>query len=216
MTTVPSLPPKAEGLLVENICISMAGRRLVDLSAHVGPGSVLTVMGPSGSGKSSLLAFMAGFLDPAFIARGSVLLNGTSIISLPPHERRLGLMFQEDFLFPHLSVAGNLAFGLRKDVQNRKGVIATALAEVDLADFGERDPETLSGGQRARVALMRTLLSQPKALLLDEPFSKLDRSLRSQIRAFVFGMARARALPVFLVTHDEEDAEEAGGAVLTL
>jgi putative thiamine transport system ATP-binding protein len=216
MTTVPSLPAKAEGLLVENVCISIAGRRLVELSAHVGPGSVLTVMGPSGSGKSSLLAFMAGFLDPAFKARGRILLNGTSIISLPRHERRLGLMFQDDLLFPHLSVAGNLAFGLRKDVQDRKGVIATALAEVDLADFGERDPETLSGGQRARVALMRTLLSQPKALLLDEPFSKLDRSLRSQIRKFVFGMARARALPVFLVTHDEEDAEEAGGAVLIL
>ena len=114
-----------------------------------------------------------------------------------------------------MSVGGNLAFALPRGVKDRARSIDRALAEAGLEGFAPRDPATLSGGQRARVALLRTLLAEPRALLLDEPFSRLDAGLRGTIRAFVFAEARARGLPVVLVTHDVEDARAAGGAVLT-
>ena len=140
---------------------------------------------------------------------------GLMLVALPTHARRIGLMFQDDLLFPHLSVGGNLAFALPPRVNDRARVVAAALEEAGLSGFDHRDPATLSGGQRARVALLRTLLAEPKALLLDEPFSRLDAGLRGQIRSFVFDQARARGLPVILVTHDIEDARAAGGRVLT-
>ena len=115
-------------------------------------------------------------------------------------------------------MGANLAFGLAQGGTRaeRRAQIDAALAEVGLEGFADRDPETLSGGQRARVALMRMLLSEPKALLLDEPFSGLDAALREQVRALVFDHARARALPVLMVTHDQEDADAAGGEVVRL
>jgi putative thiamine transport system ATP-binding protein len=134
-----------------------------------------------------------------------------------PEARRVGIQFQDDLLFPHLSVGGNLAFGLGARVRGREArrkCVEAALAEADLAGFADRDPATLSGGQRARVALMRTLLAEPRALLLDEPFNKLDAQLRDDVRRFVFDHARERELPVLLVTHDEADARAAGGRVL--
>jgi putative thiamine transport system ATP-binding protein len=130
-----------------------------------------------------------------------------------PEKRRVGLLFQDDLLFPHLSVAGNLGFGL-KPGPNRARIIEAALADAGLAGFGQRDPATLSGGQRARVSLLRVLLSEPEALLLDEPFSKLDPALRAQFRNFVFDSARQAGLAVLLVTHDFEDAKAAGGPIL--
>jgi putative thiamine transport system ATP-binding protein len=119
-------------------------------------------------------------------------------------------------LFPHLSVGENLAFALPPAARGRERHerIEAALAEADLAGFSKRDPATLSGGERARVAVMRTLLSEPRALLLDEPFGKLDRALRDRFRDFVFDHARAAGLPTLLVTHDEADAAAAGGAVV--
>ena len=124
-----------------------------------------------------------------------------------------------DLLFPHLSVGDNLAFGLPPEVRGRdqrQKLIEGALSDADLAGMSERDPATLSGGQRARVALMRTLLSGPRALLLDEPFSKLDADLRARVREFVFAHARANAIPTLLVTHDLADAKAAGGTVVEL
>lgn len=181
-------------------------------------GTVTTVMGPSGSGKSSLLAAIAGILPPPLVGRGVVTVDGTPVDGLPPERRRVGLLFQDDLLFPHLSVAGNLAVGLAEHVRgaDRRKAVAEALAEAELADFAERDPATLSGGQRTRVALMRTLLSAPRVLLLDEPFGRLDVALRDRIRRFVFGHATARGLPVLLVTHDQADADAAGGPVVGL
>ena len=120
-------------------------------------------------------------------------------------------------MFPHLSVGENLAFALPPAVRGRRARherIEAALREADLDGFSGRDPATLSGGQRARVAVMRTLLAEPRALLLDEPFGKLDRALRDRFRAFVFDHARAARLPTLLVTHDEADAAAAGGAVV--
>ena len=208
------------GLVLRDISISIDGTALLDgLDLTVPPGDVVTVMGPSGSGKSTLLAYVAGFLDKAFTARGDVLLDGARITALPVQQRRLGILFQDDLLFPHLSVGANLAFGLDAGVGGRRARrerVEEALAQAGLGGFYERDPATLSGGQRARAALMRTLLASPRALLLDEPFSKLDRPLRKEIRDFVFSHARAIGLPTLLVTHDHEDADAAGGPVVTL
>ncbi|MBB4207817.1 ATP-binding cassette domain-containing protein [Roseinatronobacter bogoriensis] len=187
---------------------------MVALDLEVASGEVLTIMGPSGCGKSTLLAALIGALPPAFSASGKLFLDGQDITHLPTHARKLGILCQDDILFPHLSVAGNLGFGLPKTTPNRQHAIEQALAEAGLAGMGARDPATLSGGQRARVGLMRTLLSAPRALLLDEPFAKLDSDLRVQMREFVFSAARTRGLSVILVTHDREDARAAGGAVI--
>lgn len=199
---------------LQGIAINRQGRPLLALDASIGPGEVLTVMGPSGSGKSTLLAFVAGLLDPAFTAEGRVLLDGRDVTTLPAETRRIGLLFQDPLLFPHLSVASNLLFGVGRDVPDRRGRVRKALAAAGLEGFEARDPGTLSGGQRARVALMRVLLSEPHALLLDEPFSKLDTTLRGEIRSFVFDRIRAAGLPTLLVTHDPGDAEAAGGDVV--
>jgi putative thiamine transport system ATP-binding protein len=204
-------------LVVEGLEITLGGRVLVALPRlEVAPGQVVTVMGPSGSGKSTLLAFLSGALDPAFRARGRVLLEGEDVTALPAHRRRIGLLFQDDLLFPHLSVAGNLAFGLPPGLRGREARIAAALEEAELAGFGPRDPATLSGGQKARVALLRTLLAEPRALLLDEPFGKLDVALRGRVRSFVFDRARRLGLPALLVTHDPQDAAAAAGPVVDL
>lgn len=199
---------------VQDLTLTLAGRTLARLSLTIAPAQVVTLMGPSGCGKSSVLAAIAGALTPAFTLSGGVVLNGRDLTRLPAHKRRVGLLFQDDILFPHLSVAGNLGFGLPARTPDRAARIEQALADAGLPGMGPRDPATLSGGQRARVALMRTLLSGPEALLLDEPFARLDVALRAQMRDFVFTTARAHGLPVLLVTHDPDDARAAGGPVV--
>ncbi|MHA1523611.1 MAG: ATP-binding cassette domain-containing protein [Alphaproteobacteria bacterium] len=208
-------PPENAGLDLAQIRIDLAGTKLVSVNLHIAPGQVATVMGPSGSGKSTLLAFVGGFLDPAFTATGHVVLNGADITHRRAHARRLGILFQDDLLFPHLSVARNLMFAIPANIRGRqrRHIAEAALAQVGLEGLGPRDPATLSGGQRARVALMRVLLAEPWALLLDEPFSRLDADRRTQIRELVFSLARGRQLPVLLVTHDPLDAKAAGGVV---
>jgi putative thiamine transport system ATP-binding protein len=204
------------GLSLESVTIRRDGRALVEISDHVAPGEVLTVMGPSGSGKSTLLSYIIGTLDAGFNATGRIRLNGTDITDLAPEARHVGILFQDELLFPHLSVGANLAFGLDAAITSRTERIRhieTALQDIGLGGFANRDPETLSGGQKARVALMRMLLSGPRALLLDEPFSRLDTERRDQIRELVFEQARAKGLPVLLVTHDHADAQAAGGRV---
>ena len=203
-------------LRLDNLSIRKQGAPLVSLTREIAPGEVLTIMGPSGCGKSTLLAALIGALPPAFSMQGRVWLDGREITHLPTHARRLGILFQDDILFPHLSVAGNLGFGLARGVRDRDHAIAEALREAGLDGMGARDPATLSGGQRTRVALMRTLLAAPRGLLLDEPFARLDADLRAQMRSFVFERARARGLPVILVTHDRDDARAAGGDVITV
>lgn len=207
-----------KGLILANVAISKGSTPLLSVSTHVAPGDVLSIMGPSGVGKSTLLAFITGTLAPDFTATGAIELDGADITNAPAHQRRVGILFQDDLLFPHLSVGENLAFGLRPGGSKgeRQAKIADALTEVGLEGFADRDPATLSGGQKARVALMRMLLSDPFALLLDEPFSRLDTVLRAQVRALVFARAKARALPVLMVTHDAEDAAAAGGEIITL
>jgi len=207
-------------LTLADVRIALPARELIaPLSIAIAPGECVTVMGLSGAGKSTLLACIAGTLDPAFTASGRIAIGARDITALPPEGRRIGILFQDDLLFPHMSVGSNLAFALPaalRDREARRARVDAALAEADLAGFAKRDPGTLSGGQRARVALMRTLLSDPEALLLDEPFGKLDVALRNDIRRFVFEHAARRRLPMLLVTHDPADADAAGGRILAL
>ena len=211
---------KARTLSVRDVRIALPDRALIrNLSIDIAPGEVVTVMGASGSGKSSLLAHIGGFLAAPFVAAGDVLIGARRLNDEPPHARRAGILFQDDLLFPHLSVAGNLLFGVPASVRSRaarRHAVDHALAQAGLAGFGERDPATLSGGQRARVALLRTLLAEPQLLLLDEPFSKLDAALRADFRRFVFEHVQRLGLPTLMVTHDAADADAAGGPVLVL
>jgi putative thiamine transport system ATP-binding protein len=205
---------------LRDVRIDLSGRRLVGpLTLQITSGVCVTLMGPSGCGKSSLLAYVAGTLDDVFTAQGEVCLGGEVLTRKPPEQRGLGMLFQDDLLFPHLSVGGNLGFALapsRADRHIRRKRIEDALEVAGLGGFADRDPATLSGGQRARVALMRTLMAEPRALLLDEPFGKLDTQLREDIRRFVFEHARQRGLPMLLVTHDQADAMAAAGPVIAL
>ncbi len=214
-----NMPDTKLSLRLESVEISLDNKVLISISDEVTSGEVLTIMGPSGSGKSTLLAFVGGFLSPSFDAKGSVFLNDMNFTKTPPEERKMGILFQDALLFPHMSVGGNLIFAIPPEVKgykNRHKLANEALEEAGLGGFFNRDPATLSGGQKARVALMRVLLAQPLALLLDEPFSKLDTDRRGSIREFVFGEAKSRNLPVMLVTHDKADADAAGGRVHNL
>lgn len=195
------------GLAFRDLSLALHGRPLVPpFSAEVGPGQVLVLMGPSGCGKSSLLAWMAGLLEPPLAARGTLCLQGEDITHWPTERRRIGLLFQDDLLYPHLSVLENLLFarpaGRRAE---RVAACEAALAQAGLEGFGPRLPHTLSGGQRSRVSLLRALLAEPRALLLDEPFGKLDVPRREAMRQFVFEALRARGVPAVLVTHDQAD-----------
>jgi len=192
------------------------------LNLHVPAGEILTLMGPSGCGKSAVLGSIAGTLASVSEGlqplqfQGTVQLNGRELSHLPTHLRGVGLVFQDALLFPHMTVAENLLFAVPAMSKNgtcstnaeRQARVDQALQEAELTGMGEQDPSTLSGGQRARVALMRALLAEPQALLLDEPFSKLDAALRAQLRPWVFAHLRERRIPVVLVTHDEQDVAD--------
>jgi putative thiamine transport system ATP-binding protein len=200
-----------------DVHIATPERALVQgLSAKVDAGEVLVVMGESGSGKSSLLAWLCGTLAPGLAASGRVLLDGRDIGALPTVQRHVGILFQDDLLFPHLSVLENLLFALPAGAAAARVARAqAALADAGLAEHGQRMPHTLSGGQRARVSVLRALLAQPRALLLDEPFSRLDLPLRERFRAFVFERLHAQRIPAVLVTHDVHDVPP-GAQVLEL
>lgn len=208
LTIIPKAGPPADGPPL-----------FAPLTLTIRPDTVTTLMGPSGVGKSTLLDAIGGHLSPGFRQSGQIVLNGRDVTHLPPEARRIGLMFQDAALFPHLSVGDNLAFALPhalKGRQARRAAVEDALTRAGLDNFYSRDPATLSGGQRARAALMRTLLAQPEALLLDEPFARLDATLRADLRGFTFAHARAQSIPVLLVTHDEADALAANGPVIAL
>ncbi|WP_154124312.1 ATP-binding cassette domain-containing protein [Grimontia hollisae] len=195
-------------LSVQNLTIKSNQVTLLrNMSFRVEKGHVLSVMGPSGCGKSTLLSAIAGHLSPEFCCEGSIQVNNQSIHSLPAEKREVGILFQDDLLFPHLNVWQNLAFGLPDTMsasEKKERALAT-LAEIELKDIAFKAPDQISGGQRARISLMRTLLSHPKVILLDEPFSKLDKPLRKSFRAFVFKQIKNRNIAAVMVTHDEDD-----------
>lgn len=196
-------------LTLDRVAIAFHSTELfAPLSLQVAPGETATVMGPSGCGKSTLLAAVCGMLEPDFRLSGTIELNGRPLNGVPMEARRVGILFQDDLLFPHLDVFGNMAFGLPQTMskdQKRKQVAKT-LEAAGLSGFEKRDIATLSGGQKARVSLLRALLAEPEAILLDEPFSKLDQELRSAMREFVFEQITRMNIPALLVTHDRADA----------
>ncbi|MCB5226797.1 ATP-binding cassette domain-containing protein [Alishewanella sp. 16-MA] len=202
-------------LQINALQLSRQQQPLLSLSTEIPAGEVLTVMGPSGSGKSSLLNWLSGLLAPQFSASGQIVLDGKDITHLPAHQRHMGLLLQDPLLFPHLTVAENIAFAMPKAIKGaqRQAQILAALDSVGLADMALRNPASLSGGQQARVALLRVMLAQPKALLLDEPFSKLDSRLRQEVRELVFNFIQLAKIPALLVTHDQADVPAAGRVI---
>lgn len=206
-------------LSVRDCSVYHGSRTLLEgINFEVAPGEVITLMGPSGAGKSTFLNWMIGALPDPFSAAGSLYLHKKRRDHLPTEQRNIGILFQDALLFPHLSVGQNLAMALpatEKGRVHRQQLIESALSEAGLSAAADRDPATLSGGERARVSLLRALLAKPEALLLDEPFSRLDKSLRVQFRQLVWDKAKQQALPVVLVTHDAQDIPD-GGKVINL
>jgi thiamine transport system ATP-binding protein len=202
--------PEAAVLQLDRLTLVEGSFRLT-ADWSVATGTRVAIMGPSGAGKSSLLAAIAGFFAPD---AGRVLWNGQDLTALPPAERPLTILFQDQNLFPHLSVAQNLGLGLRPDLRltpAEKDRIAAALAEVGLDGLGNRRPAQLSGGQASRAALARALLRARPILLLDEPFAALGPALRSEMLGLVRQVADRTAATVLMVTHDPRDARALGG-----
>lgn len=200
-----------------NISLSIEGRSLIQpFSLAVKPGEVVTLMGASGSGKSSVLSFIGGDLDEAFKATGDIILNGKRLNDVPPERRGIARLFQDDLLFPHMTVGENLLFAVPNLPQEKRvAAMREALLRAGLDGFENRAPHTLSGGQRSRIALMRALLAKPAAILLDEPFSKLDEELRQTVRDYTFAHIAAQNIPALLVSHDRNDAAK-GGRVMVI
>lgn len=177
---------------------------LTDLSLDVADGEIVAVLGPSGSGKSTLLRAIAGLVPPS---AGDIRWDGHSLEAVPSHKRNFGLMFQGYALFPHMSVAENVGFGLRMaGDDNHHGTVAEALSWVGLEGFGERRVESLSGGEQQRVALARTLAPRPRLVMLDEPLGALDRNLRQKLVEDTRAVLDERDVTALVVTHDRDEA----------
>lgn len=193
------------GLDIRDVVVRYGSKTAVDgVSTSVAPGQIVALLGPSGSGKSSLLRAIAG-LEP--VAAGDILWDGRSVTNEPVHRRGFGLMFQDGQLFPHRSVAGNVAFGLRHlSRHDRQRRVDEALSLVGMSDYAGRSVLSLSGGQAQRVALARSLAPRPSLLLLDEPLSALDRSLRERLSTEIRQILRSSGSTCVYVTHDQDEA----------
>jgi putative thiamine transport system ATP-binding protein len=178
-----------------------------DLNIKVNNGKILTIFGSSGIGKSSLINVIAGVYESNLLFTGDIVLNNKKITNTLPEKRKIGLLLQDGVLFPHLSVEQNLIFGIKKSLTNKEKylLINEHLIEANMEGFENRYPNTLSGGQKSRVACLRAILSEPDALLLDEPFSSIDPEQRNSFRLFVANQVREKKIPCILVTHDESD-----------
>ncbi|MGE0746120.1 MAG: ABC transporter ATP-binding protein [Rhodospirillales bacterium] len=198
-------PPPA--LRIAGLSKSFGGVRAVDgVDLDIMPGTFFSILGASGSGKTTLLRLVAGFERPDV---GRIAIGGADVTDAPPYARPLNMVFQSYALFPHLSVADNVAFGLRRDGLPRGEVaarVAEALALVELGGLERRRPDALSGGQRQRVALARALAKRPALVLLDEPLSALDRALRARTRHELVALQRRLGITFVMVTHDQEEA----------
>ncbi len=182
----------------------------------VGDEEIVALLGPSGAGKTTLLRVIAGLLPPD---GGHIVLAGDEVTSWPAHRRRVGMVFQDEQLFPHLDVAGNVAFGLRMAGLDRAAVatrVAEMLTLVDLPGYDRRSVGTLSGGEAKRVALARSLAPRPRLLLLDEPFTGLDRELHDRLVVEVGALLRQASIPAVIVTHDRDEATAIADRMVTL
>jgi putrescine transport system ATP-binding protein len=177
-----------------------------DVSLSIHQGEIFALLGGSGSGKSTLLRMLAGFERPT---EGRIFLDGQDITDMPPYERPINMMFQSYALFPHMTVAQNIAFGLKQDGLSKDEVqtrVDEMLALVQMSQYAKRKPHQLSGGQRQRVALARSLAKRPKLLLLDEPMGALDKKLRSQMQLELVQIIERVGVTCVMVTHDQEEA----------
>jgi putrescine transport system ATP-binding protein len=187
-----------------------------DVSLSVERGAFFALLGPSGCGKTTLLRIIAGFEIPD---SGRIVVDGTDVTGLPPYARPVNMMFQSYALFPHMNVAGNIAFGLHQEGMDRRRIAARVeemLALVQLDGYARRRPHELSGGQRQRVALARALAKMPKLLLLDEPLAALDRKLRAETRLELIGIQERVGITFLVVTHDQEEALSIAGCVAVM
>jgi len=203
------------GIVVKNLSYSLRNNLLIkDLSFEITNGSFGVVEGVSGIGKTTLLNFIAGLKVPQ---SGEIILNNKILSNddefVLPEKRNIGYVFQDFALFPHINVKKNILFASK----NKNSDFYSKVTEIlKLKSHLQKMPHELSGGLMQRVAICRALMMEPSLLILDEPFSKLDRKLRDYFRSFVFEHSRNRNLPVLLVTHDIEDAKAAGGAVIEI
>ncbi|WP_084128116.1 ABC transporter ATP-binding protein [Demequina sp. NBRC 110055] len=208
------------GLTVEDLRVEYPGTPPVlavdGASLTVAPGETVALLGPSGCGKSSLLGAIVGIVEPA---AGRVRWDGEDVTEVPVHRRGFGLVFQDGQLFPHRSVARNVAFGLEMAGvarEERRARVEELLEMVGLAGYGQRAVTALSGGQRQRVALARSLAPRPKLLALDEPLSSLDADLRARLAVEVRDILHAAGTAALVVTHDPAEAEAMASRVLRM
>jgi len=194
-------------LLIRNLVKDFDGVRAVnDVSVAINKGEIFALLGSSGCGKSTLLRMLAGFETPT---SGDIILAGQDIVSVPPYQRPINMMFQSYALFPHLSVWDNIAFGLRRDGLPKDEIAARVekmLALVQLSEYGKRKPHQLSGGQQQRVALARSLAKRPQLLLLDEPLGALDKKLRERTQMELVSIIEEVGVTCVMVTHDQDEA----------
>ena len=192
-------------LSVKGVKVEIEGKTILeDVSLEVADGEIVAVLGPSGSGKSTLLRAVAGLVG---LKAGDIKWNGRSVVDVPTHRRGFGLMFQGFALFPHMTVAANVGFGLKMagepEIERR---VSEALSWVGLDGFGPRKVDSLSGGEQQRVALARTLAPQPDLVMLDEPLGALDRNLRQRLVADTRQVLEERKVTAVVVTHDRDEA----------
>jgi thiamine transport system ATP-binding protein len=194
-------------LVVDSVSVSLGGRSVLDaVSLAVSAGEVVAVFGPSGSGKSTLLRAVAGLVE---VESGRVVIDGVDVTGVPTHRRRVGMVFQDEQLFPHRDVAGNVAFGLEMagvERRERESRVEELLSAVGLDGFGDRDVSTLSGGEAKRVALARSLAPRPAVLLADEPLTGLDADLHDRLAVEVGAVLRESGTTTLWVTHDRAEA----------
>jgi putrescine transport system ATP-binding protein len=210
--TIAQPAPSASGagqpfLLISSLVKEFDGVRAVDdVTVTINKGEIFALLGSSGCGKSTLLRMLAGFETPT---AGKIVLDGHSMVDVPPYQRPVNMMFQSYALFPHLSVWDNVAFGLRRDGLSRDDVAARVekmLALVQLTQYGKRKPHQLSGGQQQRVALARSLSKRPQLLLLDEPLGALDKKLRERTQIELVNIIEQVGVTCVMVTHDQDEA----------
>src|ERR671936_1830620 len=204
----PWAQPAAQALVrFDGVSKRFGGATAVEqVSLDIFPGEFFAMLGPSGCGKTTLLRLLAGFETPD---AGRILLDGQDIAPVPPHRRPINMMFQSYALFPHLTVEGNVAFGLKQERLPSSEITARVeemLALVRLEGLGKRKPHQLSGGQRQRVALARALVKRPRVLLLDEPLAALDKKLRGETQFELMHLKQELGLTFVIVTHDQEEA----------
>lgn len=205
-------------LVINNLCVINKEKTALfpPISFSINQGEILSLMGPSGCGKSTLLNVIAGHLDDDFSYNGYCSLDEQPLDNLPPEKRKIGILFQDDLLFPHLNIWENLALAMPEHVKKsqRKTLAMSTLEDLNLQFIANSSASQISGGQRARVSMMRMLLAEPNAVLLDEPFNKLDKSLRAEFRSWVFKLLIDRKLPSLMVTHDHDDLPDNGRSLI--